>query len=230
MVGTACGVVGGSNTVSGYPDVDLGVPVVVYKSTPERDLHLHVFSPDGQTEVAGAVLFFHGGGFSTTRVPQFERQAQTAADAGIVGIVVEYRVTAEGTTRADAVQDGIDAATFVRSHADDYMIDPTRVALAGSSAGGALAVEASEGTDALVLFNPAVGGGAAPLAGDRPTIVFHSRADTVVPFGSAEAFCAAAQVCELVAFEEGDHGFFNDEPAFSATTEGMTDFLAGLGY
>lgn len=176
------------------------------------------------------MLFFHGGGFATTRVPQFERQAQAVADAGMVGVVVEYRVTAEGTTRADAVQDGIDALAFVKSQADEFNIDPQRIAMAGSSAGGALAVEASEGAAALVLFNPAVGGASSPFAGARPTIVFHSREDTVVPFSSAESFCSGAQDCRLVAFEEGDHGFFNDEPALTATTEGMIEHLVAAGF
>lgn len=64
----------------------------------------------------------------------------------------------------------------------------------------------------------------------QPLIVFHSREDTIVPFVSAEEFCKAATDCELVPFDEGDHGFFNDEPAFTATTNGMIGFLEANGW
>lgn len=231
---SSCGLLSGGVEVAGWPDVDLGVEVEIYKSTPERDLHLHVFRPDVVADGApGAVLFFHGGGFRTTRVEQFERQAKAAADAGMVGIVVEYRVTAEGTTRTDAVADGADALAVLRANADRFGVDPDRIALAGSSAGGALAVEASATqarADALVLFNPAVGAASTPFAADEPTIVFHSREDTIVPFSSAEAFCTEVADCELVAFDEGDHGFFNDDPAFTATTTHMIEFLTTHGW
>lgn len=222
----------GGDDVVGWPDVDLGVPVEVYKSTSERDLYVHVFSgPTTQAaETKGAVLFFHGGGFSTTRVPQFERQAQYVADNDMVGFVIEYRVTSEGTTRADAIEDGVDAVDWVHDNAAALGIDPARIAIAGSSAGGALATEASNRADALVLFNPAVGGASAAYVTEQPTIVFHSRADTIVPFASAEGFCNTLTACELLAFDEGDHGFFNDEPAFSEINEAMIDFLRRGGW
>lgn len=230
----SCGLLSGDVEVAGWPDVDLGADVEIYKSTPERDLHLHIFRPDVVGDGApGAVLFFHGGGFRTTRVEQFERQAKVAADAGMVGMVVEYRVTAEGTSRADAVADGADALAVLRANADRFGVDPERIALAGSSAGGALAVEASAAqvrADALVLFNPAVGAASAPFVADEPTLVFHSREDTIVPFSSAEAFCTDVAGCELIAFDEGDHGFFNDDPAFTATTNQMIEFLSTHGW
>jgi alpha-beta hydrolase superfamily lysophospholipase len=231
---SSCGLLSSDVAVAGWPEVDLGAQVEVYKSTPERDLHLHFFRPEAIAgDSPGAVLFFHGGGFRTTRVEQFERQAKAVAEAGMVGIVAEYRVTAEGTTRADAVADGADALAVVRANADRFALDPGRIALAGSSAGGALVVEATAvqlPADALVLFNPAVGAASAQFVVDEPTIVFHSREDTIVPFSSAEAFCIGVTDCELVAFEEGDHGFFNDDPAFTATTTQMIEFLSTHGW
>ena len=223
--------VGGGGTVAGYPDVDLGVEAVVYKGTDERDLHLHIFEPvESSSDATSAVLFFHGGGFANTRVEQFERQAQLLADAGIVGIVVEYRVSAEGASRADAIDDGRDALAFVLARAQRLGIDPERVAMAGSSAGGALATEASANSGALVLFNPAVALEDVGFAGSAPAIAFHSREDTIVSFSTVEEFCNAAVDCELVAFDEGDHGFFNDEPAFTETSQLMIDFLVDNGW
>lgn len=236
LLASGCGVLRRSDrgNVSGYPDDDLGVPVEVYKSTPQRDLHLHIFAPDGERgalpDDLGAVLFFHGGGFGTTRVPQFERQARTVADSGMVGIVVEYRVIPEGTSRNDAISDGIDALAYVEANASNLGIDSDKIAIAGSSAGGALAVEASGQADALVLFNPAVGPGSAVFTRQQPTIVFHSREDTVISFASADAFCDAVIDCTMVAFNDGDHGFFNDEPALTETNEAMVEFLSRQGW
>lgn len=67
-----------------------------------------------------------------------------------------------------------------------------------------------------------------------PTIIFHGRADTTVPFVTAEAFTAkmkeAENRCELVGFDGQTHGFFNREP-FSTQTQKATDkFLASLGW
>lgn len=232
LVATGCAAVLGSNDVSGYPDVDLGADTVeIYKATPERDLHLHVFEPVASNDgPAGAVLLFHGGGFANTRVEQFQAQAERLAEAGIVGIIAEYRVTAEGTTRADAIADGVDAVAALQRDPDLFGIDADRLAIGGSSAGGALAVEASADTDAVVLFNPAVGASSATFLAERPTIAFHSREDTIVPFSSAEQFCDAGSDCTLVAFDEGDHGFFNNEPALTETADAMIDFLQTHGW
>lgn len=234
IVLSGCGVIGGSSDVVGYPEVNLGADSVeVYKTTEERDLHMHIFEPEETSSATvrpGAVVFFHGGGFRSTRVEQFRGQAQSLAAEGIVGIVAEYRVTAEGTTRADAVVDGQDVVAALRADAAQFRIDPDRVAVAGASAGAALAVEASEQSSALVLFNPAVDASSAPFVDGQPAIAFHSREDTIVAFSSAEGFCDAVTGCELVAFDEGDHGFFNNEPALTETTNAMIEFLQDNGW
>lgn len=109
--------------------------------------------------------------------------------------------------------------------------------------------------NALVLFNPAVNiserlserfvgkpSYASPLAnlvaGLPPTIVFHGRADAIVPFSDAQAFCHKAisnnDRCELKAYDDADHGFFNagngDGTWFRDTTLQMDSFLTELGY
>lgn len=220
--------------VSGYPDDDLGVPVEVYKVTEQRELHVHLFQP-GEAAGAGrgAVLFFHGGGYGTTRVEQFQRQAQAAADAGMTGVVVEYRVRPEGASRDDSVGDGVDAVGFVAENAARLGIDPAFIAVAGSSAGGDLVIRATAASDhvaAVALFNPAANANTADFVDWQPTIVFHSREDSIVSFDSAAGFCNAVADCKLVEFAEGDHGFFNDEPAFTETTEQTIEFLTNLGW
>lgn len=121
--------------------------------------------------------------------------------------------------------------------------------------------------DAMVLFNPALtlapvdgndfGGfgarllaeklGAEPVAispthnvkaGAPPTIVFHGKADTTVPFATVEVFAAAMKKagnrCEVAGFEGQQHGFFNfgrgDNVMFLATLTQADKFLASLGW
>ncbi len=235
VVLTGCGLRGGGNgNVSGYPDDDLGVEVEVYKNTAQRDLHLHLFTSDETSaRPRGAILFFHGGGYGTTRVEQFERQAQAVADAGMTGIVVEYRVRPEGASRDDSVDDGVDAVSYVAANAERLGIDPAFIGIAGSSAGGDLAIRATGASNhvaAVALFNPAANSSTAEFIEQQPTIVFHSRKDSIVSFDSVVGFCNAITDCQLVAFDEGDHGFFNDEPAFSETTRQTVAFLETLGW
>lgn len=67
-----------------------------------------------------------------------------------------------------------------------------------------------------------------------PTIIFHGREDTTVPFASAEAFTARMKVlgnrCELHGFDGQKHGFFNGD-AFKQKTLAEADrFLVSLGW
>jgi acetyl esterase/lipase len=71
-----------------------------------------------------------------------------------------------------------------------------------------------------------------------PTIIFHGKADTTVPFSSAELFTArmkaAGNRCELVGAEGQKHGYFNFGRAgnkYALETLAAADkFLASLGW
>ncbi len=66
-----------------------------------------------------------------------------------------------------------------------------------------------------------------------PTLIQHGRADTTVPFASAEAFTAemkkAGNRCDLVGYEGQPHGFFNGAK-FDETLAEADRFLVSLGY
>lgn len=73
--------------------------------------------------------------------------------------------------------------------------------------------------------------------GVPPTIVFHGRADTVVPYATAEAFCGRINElggsCELVGYDGAGHGFFNynrGTDAFGDTMRRTAEFLVSLGW
>jgi acetyl esterase/lipase len=70
--------------------------------------------------------------------------------------------------------------------------------------------------------------------GEPPTIVFHGRADTTVPFPDAEAFVAKmvemGNQCRLVAFDGAGHGFFNKPEFYSGVVAQTDQFLVSIGY
>jgi dipeptidyl aminopeptidase/acylaminoacyl peptidase len=74
--------------------------------------------------------------------------------------------------------------------------------------------------------------------GTPPTIIFHGKADTTVPYTTAEAFQrvmkAAGNRCELVGYEGQPHGFFNygrgDGTAYTDTLARTDAFLVSLGW
>jgi len=110
--------------------------------------------------------------------------------------------------------------------------------------------------NALVLFNPAVdttyermrerfgdrGREASPIhhiaRGLPPTVIFHGKADTTVPFADVERFCAEAKArgnrCQLFGYEGATHGFFNPQNEqlkwYRETLLEADRFLTRIGY
>lgn len=159
--------------VTPQPTAIDGAATYLYKSVGEDQLRLHVFSPrDPGALPRPAIIFFFGGGWTNGSVTQFVPQATYLAKRGMVAIVADYRVfSRQGTSPFEAMADAKSAVRWTRSHAAQLGIDPNRIAAAGGSSGGHLALSAavfdtfdekdedqaiSSRPDALVLFNPAV--------------------------------------------------------------------------
>ncbi|MCA9143805.1 MAG: alpha/beta hydrolase [Planctomycetales bacterium] len=75
-------------------------------------------------------------------------------------------------------------------------------------------------------------------AGVPPTIIFHGKGDTTVPYKTVEYFTEtmkqAGNRCELLGYEDQPHGFFNygrgGNKYFEATLTSLDKFLVSLGY
>ena len=74
-------------------------------------------------------------------------------------------------------------------------------------------------------------------AGAPPAIVFHGKADTTVPYWTAEVFATkmkeAGNRCDLIGYEDQGHGFFNTgrkKGKSKETIEEMDKFLVDLGF
>jgi acetyl esterase len=157
----------------------------VYKTIGDTDLRLHVFRSAAHKpgDRSPAVVFFYGGGFLFGDIRRYQTQATHLALQGLVTVLVDYRVKCRhGSTIMDSVTDGKSAMRWVRGHADELGIDPSRIAAVGSSAGGLMAAATAvvSGFDdpndktidprpnALVLYNPALDM-SSPAAIDRLT-------------------------------------------------------------
>jgi acetyl esterase len=244
-----------------YPPEMAGAKTEIYKKASGVDLKLYIFEPPGHTpaDPRPAIVFFFGGGWKNGSPGQFERHARYLASRGMVGIAADYRVASRNQAAiVDCVRDAKSAIRWVRAHAKELGVDPNRIAAGGGSAGGHLAAAAgvvegldepgedrkvSSRPDALVLFNPVLlGVTPSPFEslrrGAPPTIVFHGKADTTVPYATIERYARkAAELgdrCELVGFEGESHGFFNygrgENKAYTATLRKADEFLASLGY
>jgi acetyl esterase len=74
--------------------------------------------------------------------------------------------------------------------------------------------------------------------GTPPTVIFHGKADTTVPYATAEGFCRkmreAGNSCVLHGYEGAAHGFFNfsrpDKAPFRSTLRQTDEFFASLGW
>jgi acetyl esterase/lipase len=70
-----------------------------------------------------------------------------------------------------------------------------------------------------------------------PTIIFHGKNDSLVPYAAVEAFCKKANDldnrCTLVGYDGADHGFFNPGPNMKWYYETLSEaekFLRSVGY
>jgi acetyl esterase len=107
------------------------------------DLRFDASIPDGAGPFAAAIIV-HGGGWvrgdrRTDVAPLFK----PLEDAGIAWFSIDYRLQADPMRFGVAVNDVEAAVRFVKEHAQEYRVDPERIALIGESAGGHLAAMAA---------------------------------------------------------------------------------------
>ncbi|MGV3660117.1 MAG: alpha/beta hydrolase, partial [Prosthecobacter sp.] len=119
--------------------VEVATKDVVYKTTPQGELKLHLFMPKGEAGVMAlrpCVVFFFGGGWKSGSYLQFVPQAEYLASRGIVAACADYRILNVHKTLPDkAVEDAKSAIRWVRGHASEFNVDPGKIVASGGSAG-----------------------------------------------------------------------------------------------
>jgi para-nitrobenzyl esterase len=174
-------------------------------------LILDVYRPTGDTKTQRpAIVWVHGGGFSSGDRTSAEivDEATTFAKKGYVNVSIEYRLTNAGCSAAapaltcvaeivDSQHDAQAAVRFLRKNAATYGVDPTRIAIGGTSAGAITALNVGANSEdpgtsgnpgfsssvrAAVALSGAKLGGAPESKGDAPSLLFHGSSDVVVPY------------------------------------------------
>lgn len=121
------------------PSSDIEMRTLTYASRDGTDLVLDLYRPSRPIRrPAPVVVFLHGGGWSggtRTTGPDFRRYF---ASAGFAMASIEYRLTPAVTFPAN-VEDVRTAVRWLKTNAATQQIDPERICLWGTSAGGHLA-------------------------------------------------------------------------------------------
>ena len=93
-----------------------------------------------QSSATGAAMVVCPGGAYTHLAPhEGNDYALWLNQHGVTCFVLKYRLGSSGYHYPAEFQDGVRAMRWVRAHAADYKIDPHRIGIMGSSAGGHLA-------------------------------------------------------------------------------------------
>jgi acetyl esterase len=126
---------------------------------PDGDLPVRIYRPTAD-EGAPAAVFFHGGGWVIGSIASHDAFCTAlAARSGVVVVSVGYRLSPEAAF-PEPLEDCLAATRWVADHADELGIDPTRLAVAGDSAGGnlaaAVALRARDGGGPALAFQALV--------------------------------------------------------------------------
>jgi acetyl esterase len=107
--------------------------------TPNHEVPVRIYRPADTTGALPCIVYMHGGGFMKGDLDSSDPIAWGfTAETGAVTVSVDYRLTPEHPHPA-AFDDCYGVLTYLATNARQFEINPSRIALAGDSAGGHLA-------------------------------------------------------------------------------------------
>lgn len=189
------------SSVSTTSDIVYGS--AVNNSNQTVTLKLDLYQPVGDTvTLRPLIIWVHGGSFSSGDKTSAELvdEANYFAKKGYVNVSINYRLEPGGCSAAiptatcviaiqEAFLDAQAAVRFMRTNAAAYGVDPTRIAIGGSSAGAITACNvgytSTEDPTAAVGGVLSLSGGrliGTVDATDAPSLLFHTTGDPIVPY------------------------------------------------
>ncbi|MFN3351452.1 alpha/beta hydrolase, partial [Pseudorhodoplanes sp.] len=127
--------------------VSAGAPAIAHVAerripAASGDIRIRLYH-DNVAAPAPAIVFLHGGGFVTCDIDVYDGVArQLAKRSGLRVVSVDYGLAPEHPFPVP-LDDCIAAIRWVTAHGAEWGIDPARIAVAGDSAGGNLALAAT---------------------------------------------------------------------------------------
>ena len=119
-----------------------GAEPFVFKKVGDVELRLHVAKPKAwkASDKRACLVTFFGGGWTSGTPARSITYAKWAAKNGLVGVAPDYRTRNRFSTQPeDCVADGRAAVRWVQDHAAELGVDPAKIVVQGSSAGGHVA-------------------------------------------------------------------------------------------
>jgi acetyl esterase/lipase len=103
------------------------------------DVRVRLYRPDDQSSRLPALYWIHGGGYVMGDIDQDDRLIkQLVKRIGCVAVSVDYRLAPEHPFPAP-VEDCYAGLKWLFAHADEFEVEPSRIAIGGASGGGGLA-------------------------------------------------------------------------------------------
>lgn len=99
-----------------------------------------VYLPEDDRTDRPAVVLVHGGGWAQGTRTDVARNARELAESGIAAFAIDYRLPPAGQRWPAELEDVQTAVRWVQQNATRFGVDPRRLGLYGSSAGGHLAM------------------------------------------------------------------------------------------
>lgn len=115
---------------------------IVYATPGGEELRGDFYAPAGPGPFP-VVVTAPGGGWAASDRSALKHWGEFLARHGIAMFAIQYRVAAQEKTFPKPVFDVLSAIQFVRGSASEFNIDPSRIALLGSSAGAHVAALAA---------------------------------------------------------------------------------------
>jgi acetyl esterase/lipase len=161
----------------------------VYKSVDGHDIMASIYLPDIElNEKTPALIYFHGGGFIFgNREQGQENIVRDKLLANKIAVIsADYRLAPE-TKLEEILKDVSDVVAWVKIDGKRFSIDPNKVAVAGGSAGGYLALSTGfsgeSAPSAIIAISPPTGFSTEGIETGDLSLLENIKKDSIVSHG-----------------------------------------------